>query len=222
MKTLCPNEEVFSDYLEGRLPDHERSKIEEHLSDCDICLQDLVVTRSVVRGRSGLQSDPVPPGVTRAAVNLVKSRALPSSESVRRRLRRFFAGLYSTLSDFFHLTTWGQWSLAPIRGSKKVISGGLIQRTKTFKEIEADIEIEKTGMDKALVRIKLPENMKKRESVRVTLKKGEREISSLLLNDGYVLFEDIPFGHFALSFIRDGEMLGTYHFEIKETRHGKR
>ncbi|MDY6973380.1 MAG: zf-HC2 domain-containing protein [Thermodesulfobacteriota bacterium] len=222
MKSQCPNEEVFSDYLEGRMPDRERSKIEEHLSSCDTCLQDLVVTRGVVRGYSGLRSNPVPPEVTQVAVSLVKNRGLPSPESVAQRLWRFLGGLRSTLSGLFRLATWGQWRFAPIRGAIKLISKDLIQRKKVFKGVETDIEIEKAGQDRAVIRVRLRENTTQGKGmIRVTLEKEGSEISSTLLDEGYVLLEDIPFGHFALSFTRDGEMLGTYHFEIKENSHGE-
>lgn len=53
--------------------------------------------------------------------------------------------------------------------------------------------------------------------------RGKREIASYLVGKrGYVLFDDVPFGHYTLTLARDGEMLGDYLFEIKETRYGKK
>ena len=91
-----------------------------------------------------------------------------------------------------------------------------------FKEIETEIEIEKIGAGKAHIRVKFPEAYKPREAIRVTLKKGRREIASYLLDGAYVLFENIPFGHYGISLAENGMNLGTYLFEIKETRHGRR
>jgi hypothetical protein len=89
-----------------------------------------------------------------------------------------------------------------------------------FKGIQTEIEIEKTGSNRAHIRVKLHEAGKQPEGVRVTLKAGEREIASYPFDGGYVLFEDIPFGHYSISLDKDGFQFGTYLFEIKETLHG--
>ena len=220
MKTPCPDEEMLADYLEGRLFDGERHEIDEHLSGCDICLEDLMVARSLVRGGDSLELDPVPSQVTQAAVSLVNSQGSIWPGSLRERLNRSIKGLHLRLSGLFSPTPWGEWRLAPIRGSKKVVSRDLISLRKAFKGIDVEIEIEKTGESKALIRVKLPKNNSLGKRIRVTLKRGEREISSHLLDGGYALFEDIPFGHYGLTFARDGVMLGTYFFEIKESSNG--
>ena len=222
MKTVCPDEEMIADYLEGRVSHDERSEIEEHLSCCERCLDEFIVARNLVRGEDRFELDPVPSRVTQAAARLVSSEGLISFGTLRERFRRLIKGIYSRISDLFHLTPWGEWRLAPIRGSRRVVSKDLIHLRKTFKEIEAEIEIEKAGENKALIRVTLPEDARQGKRIRVTLKKGEREISSHLLNGGYALFEDIPFGHYSLTFFRDGVMLGKYLFNIKETRYGRR
>ena len=85
-----------------------------------------------------------------------------------------------------------------------------------------EIEIEKRGENKALIRVKPAAGISHKEDVRVTLKKGNREISSGLLNRGHVVFEDIPFGHYSIISSRDGVILGEYLFKIKETHYGGR
>jgi hypothetical protein len=223
MKKSCPGDEMFADYLEGRLPDGERYKIEEHLSDCEICLQEFIVGKGVIRGGDSHESNSVPSRVTQAAVRLVNNQVLISPGSLMERFKRSIKGLYLRLSGLFSPTPWIQWRLAPIRGSKRVVSKDLIHLRKAFKEIDTEIEIEKTSESKAHIRVKLPKSNTHRKGIRVTLKRGEREISSYLLDGGgSVLFEDIPFGHYGLTFSRDGVKLGTYLFEIKETLYGRR
>ena len=58
--------------------------------------------------------------------------------------------------------------------------------------------------------------------IRVTLKKGERELCSSLFSGGRVLFEDISFGPYTLIFARNGASLGAYPFEIKESHDEKK
>ncbi len=222
MKMPCPDEERLLDYLEGRLSEEDRSQIEEHLSNCDTCLEGLVVTNGLVRGRVSWELDPVPTRVTDGAVHLVTSQRALSHGSWMEKLGQSVKDLGSRMSDFLRLKPWGRWQLAPIRGSKTVASEDLVCLRVPFKEIETQIEIEKTGTGKAHIRVKLSEANKHRKAVRITLKKGEREIASYLLDGTYVLFEDIPFGHYSISLAENGMSLGTYLFEIKETRHGRR
>jgi len=87
-----------------------------------------------------------------------------------------------------------------------------------FKGVPAQIEVEKTGEGKAQIRIRAEE--RSGERIRVTLKKGEREVSSFILDGGYGLFEEILFDQYNLVFSSNGEVLGTYSFEIKESHHG--
>jgi hypothetical protein len=222
MKKVCPDEELLADYLEGRLSDNERSKMEAHLSDCERCLDEFMVARNLVRGDDRSELDSAPSTITRAAVRLIHSQASLSSDTLQERFKQLIKDLYARMLDFFHLTSWGEWHLAPIRGSRRVVSKDLIHLKKTFKDMEAEIEIEKTGKEKTLIRVRSPKDIEQWKSVRVTLIKGEREITSHLLNQGSVLFEDIPFGHYSLTFSRDGVMLGKYLFKIKETRYGGR
>jgi hypothetical protein len=97
----------------------------------------------------------------------------------------------------------------------------LVRLRKTFGGMEMEIEIEKTGENKALIRVK-PAGESHREEIRLTLRKGSREISSGLLSRGHVVFEDIPFGRYSIISSRDGVILGEYLFKIKETHYGGR
>ncbi|MBN1842465.1 MAG: zf-HC2 domain-containing protein [Deltaproteobacteria bacterium] len=223
MNMLCPDEERLVDYLEGRLSKEDSSQIEEHLSNCDTCLEGLVVTNGLVRGMVSWQFDPVPTRVTDRAVRLVASQRALSYDSLMEKLRRSIQGLSSGISELLRLKPWARWQLAPIRGSKMVASEDFVCLRVPFKETETEIEIEKTRASKAHIRVKVQEhNKKRRAAVRVTLKSAEREVASYLLDGTHVLFEDIPFGHYSITLAENGVELGTYLFEIKETRHGRK
>jgi hypothetical protein len=90
----------------------------------------------------------------------------------------------------------------------------------SFRDIKTEIEIEKAGEDKAHIRVKPDLAARDVEGIRVTLKKGDREVASYPLEGAYVLFEDIPFGHYSISLAKNGVLLGTYLFEIKDSGHG--
>ena len=49
MRRECISEETLMDYIEGRLSEKERSKTEQHLAGCDICLEELSVAGKMIR-----------------------------------------------------------------------------------------------------------------------------------------------------------------------------
>jgi len=218
MKTACPTDEMLADYIDGRLSEEERSQVEEHLSVCNDCLEELVVANSLVRGGVRVHTDQAPVEVTERAVRLVQKSNPALSGSLSQRLRRFIEAFRSTVS---HYWGWKEWRLEPIRGSKIRVAEDVIFLRKTFRDLEAEIEVEKTAENKASIHVRLHQHGNGKIT-RVTLMRGEREISSYLANGASVLFEDIPFGHYNLTFTVDGTMLGRYHFEVREAGHGRR
>lgn len=221
MKTTCPNEERLADYLEGRLSEEDRSQVEKHLSECDICLEGLVLTNSLVRGRGRLDLDPVPDAVTEAAVHLVTNMPATTPRSLVKKLKGSIKNISSAISDGLRPSPWQRWQPSPVRASETVASWDLVCLRVSFKEIETGIEIEKTGSGMARIRVTPHEAGRHIKALRVTLKKAEREVASYLLDGDHVLFEDIPFGHYSISLAKKGVQLGTYLFEVKETRRAR-
>ena len=223
MSMPCPNDEVLADYIEGRLSEDERFEVEDHLSVCERCLEDFVVASHVLREHESLEFASVPANTTQTAVHLVQSHGAGSCPTLSARLKQSLGNLSEKVSDFLSLKPWtGGMQLEPIRGSKTRVANDLIQLRKKFKDFDAEIEIEKTGESKAHIRVNVPgESADEKKPVRVTLKRGDRDVASHLLSGTHVLFEDVPFGHYGLIFSRDGAELGEYHFEITENRHGE-
>jgi hypothetical protein len=216
MRTLCPDEERISDYLEGRLNDNDRADIEEHLSGCETCRQEFIIGKGLVRG-GGLETDPVPEEVTQSALRILIRRGLIPGRPFNERCAQFLSEMCSRLDYLIRQILWGRWGLATIRGPRRVISEDLVHIKKRFIDLEADIEIEKAGDSMAHIRVKLEGSNSAKEAVRVTLQRGKREVSSCLTDKrGHVLFEDMPFGSYNLIFKRDNKALGNYHFKIKE------
>jgi len=220
-KGLCPDEERLADYLEGRLSLSERAEMETHVSACGVCVEEFLAARNLVLADNDLSLHSAPAGVTDQAVRLVKGRLSAGRDPYAARLRRSILRYVSGLRDHFQYPFFWKWSASPIRGPKTVAPPDVILIRKIFKGIRTEIEIEKTGGEKAHIRIRLGEGSDVGKGIRVTLKKGDREISSLLLNGGYGVFEDIAFGQYNLLFSTDGIELGTYSFETKESRHGR-
>ena len=226
-KKICPDEERLADYLEGRLSKEARSQIEEHMSDCEVCLDAFVISRGFIRGGHQSELESVQSNVTQDAVRLINSRDQKIERTslwsrLNRSVERSVKDLHQWSADLFNSVHWGELAYAPTRGPKERLSNDLQRLRRTFTDIRTEIEIEKRGEGKALIRIKLIEDIKGK-SIRATLKQGEREIYSDLLNNGnHVLLEDVPFGSYNLVLTREGVELGTYRFKIKDTNTDKK
>ena len=216
MKMLCPNAEKLVDYFEGRLSKEQSSQLEAHLSECQDCLEALVVARNMVAEMDQFKLEPVPKSVTESAVKLVLSRR-GESPGIVERLGRSIKEMTSRLTDTLR-GPWGVLQPVPIRGSEICESEDIVCHTVYFKGVKTEIEVEKAGDGKAHIRVKPAKAMRRIKGIRVTLEKGDKEIASYLLEGPYVLFEDIPFGHYGISLVENGAQLGTYYFEIKDTR----
>jgi hypothetical protein len=212
-KKSCPGEEMIADYLEDRLSAEDKEAVDAHLSECELCLEELVIAGKAMKDTA--EAPAVPLGVTEAAVRLVAKQTTGAAE---KSLKESIATYMEKVSDYVRYSLPWRWQHATIRSSKVESAPDLVVIRKVFKEIEAEIEIEKTGEDKAHIRVKA--GGREKNGMRVTLKKGEREISSQLLSGDHVLFEDISFGRYEIVFSTNGSELGTYTFEIRESRHG--
>ena len=222
MKKSCPDEEILAAYVEGLLPEDQRPRMEAHLSECDACLEEFKLTNSMVRGGDRFDADTVPPEVTRSAAHLVNRQNAMSGGVLEGKIKRSLNNLYSRLSGLLRLPVPGGLRLATIRGSRKTVSDDLFRINKSFREFDTKIEIEKIGANTAHIRVRLFVNNGSSNRIRVTLKRGERELCSSLFSGGRALFEDISFGQCKLIFDRDGVSLGAYLFDMKETRNGKK
>ena len=218
MKVLCPQEELLADYLEDRLGIEERSGIESHFSDCPQCLDEFLTVNSIRQNREYLASDPVPEHVTEAAVKLVAKLVSRPLGSYKTSSYRFFNKIYSRISEYIKFMRYNKNRFAPVRGSGRSETNEYYRVRKMFKGIVSDIEIEKAGHQIAVIRVTLINGFGNENDCRVTLRNSNnREIASHRISGKFAMFENIPFGHYSLAFMHNGEKIGTYSFEIKES-----
>jgi hypothetical protein len=217
MTKTCIDEEAIADYIEARLSANERAVLEQHLSVCDQCLDDVDLTRTILKRQDRLDLDTVPDNVTQGAVEIITKQSEILATSPRDKIKRFLGDMHTTIAAFFRHESWTHWRLAPVRGSKQMVSKDLVRVKKVFKNLAAEIEIENIEGNRANIRVKLYNRKSNRVNARVSLVKKDREILSYLLEDqDSALFEGVPFGKYHLVFTRDGVKLGVYHFAIKE------
>ena len=222
MKKEYPEEEIFADYLENRLTDEECRQLETYLSDCDNCLEELLIAKNMINNSRLSEYEPVSKHITESAVHLLAKRIPAPRRSMQDVIIQTLKHLWPRIANPDRLTVFSDTALTHVRSYDLAAHPRSFCTKKQFENIETEIEMEKTGPDCALIRVRLISDIQNKYNIRVTLlNKDNREISSFLLTEGFVIFEDIRFGNYNLVFIRNGETIGTYPFEIKGTYHGE-
>lgn len=222
MKNICPDEQQLGDYIEGLLDENGTRLIEAHLSDCDVCRQELLIGNGLVRG-GGQGLSPVPERVTKSALGLINEIIPDKQASLSVKIKRSLNNIYSKIVDYMGPIPWFRWGFAPVRGKTQVITEDLIHVRKEFKGVSAEIDIEKIEKNNTTIRVRLFKDKEGNNGIRITLQKNDREVSSILTDSrGYALFDRITYGHYSLIFIKDGMILGEYLFETREYNNGRR
>lgn len=223
MKIKCPDDELLADYLEGRLSETDRFRVEAHLADCDACLDRFASAGSLLHSGCQLDYDAVPEQVTEAAVRLAKDEnLLTTSVTPSKNVKDKVRGVMDTVSEFLSFSPWSTWQLQPVRSRKEETDEGVVVLEKTFRQFKVKIEVEKTGPDRCTVGIAFPEHVKPVGGVRVTLKQGNREVASYLTHKSSLVFEDLIFDRYSLVFMKKGEAIGSFSFEVTESGCGER
>jgi hypothetical protein len=212
MPFQCPDEETLSDFLEDRLTDKQRARIENHLADCRACRDQVAAWIELVHGDALSDAVPVPGGVTRHALDAVAGLARESTAGkLLERTHRLVAQGKALIEQ---LVIGHHAQPVAVRGDRSTVSDPVIRLRKTFGDLDLRIEIEKSDANQALIRVGYGEEQPLAKPIRVVLRKAQREVASMLLMDTPVVFEEIPFGFYALVFIRSGVQLGEYLFEL--------
>lgn len=95
MKNLCPKEEDFADYLEGRLTAARRDELEAHFLKCENCMTELMAINSVLSDKDKYAEDAVPEKVIREAANMAKKHNIFLPDLMIRQIKQIPSQIYS-------------------------------------------------------------------------------------------------------------------------------
>jgi hypothetical protein len=217
----CPDDETLVDFLEGRLSDEHRRSIDAHLVACTSCREQVAVCADVMN-TTFLTDDmaQAPAPLTRKTLERVGSA--DNQKKPRGILTRTRRLLTAGLEKVERLTLRPEAVPVVVRGSGKEGVENIIRRQKTFNQTTFIIELERTGPDQAVLRV-FPDRetadcyqTTKGELLRVSLFRSDRELVSATVGKEPVVFEDIDFGAYVLTFVQHGEKIGEYAFEVNE------
>jgi hypothetical protein len=217
MKDMCPREEQIADYIEDRLFREQKAGIEAHFSNCTQCFNELLTIHKILQPPVHVEVDSVPEHVTDASVRLTAQLMSPRI-SIKERSVQFFKKKYAIISEPIKLALFNKNRFAPVRSTEDGETSDFFRLRKIFKEVVSEIEIEKTGRQTAVIRVTVVDGNYGEHKLRVTLLNShKREVASFMVTGKFVVFENIPFGHYSLVFMQNGKRIGTYIFEIRES-----
>jgi len=129
MNMRCLDERMLSSYLDEKLSDAERKKIEEHIADCNICL-DMLLVAYESQGRSKKC-----PAILK---DRIKNKLGLRQPKKRPELKWFFAGLFFFALSFIFRHYFLQFlAISVILGFKWVMEGESAKRViMIFKGIQ--------------------------------------------------------------------------------------
>lgn len=211
----CPNDEMLIDFLEHRLNEKEQVCITQHLATCLNCREQVATYVELISLETSPPSPFVPPDVTQTAVNAVLSQQTDRwPHKLTKGVRQWIAKGTAALDRLKPIPAPN--TVAMRRGSPLPLSPAPARCDKQFDDLRVAIEIEYNDIDnQAVIRIEsLPPTPS--DSIRVAVYQRDRETTSQIMTHDPVFFEEIQPGNYTLVFTRQGDIMGTYPFEIKD------
>ena len=120
MRNKCPNEETLVDYLEGRLPGRQQTRIESHLVACSNCREQVGLVLQLMDQDTQMPPVSAPVYLTDKTVELVAdSAAEQRSGSLLQGVRRWTAKGVALLEQ---LTSSNGLQPVAVRSAETVLS----------------------------------------------------------------------------------------------------
>lgn len=207
-RTNCPDEEILARYVERVLDDDEAMRLEAHLAECSLCVEDVVAVYKSTQDTGGKK---VPQQVIDRAMSLVPG-AEPHVLDLVVRLVKDSLELISTSGQLVLTSP----SLA-IRARPKTSGTNILQVEKEMAKFKAAVEVEhvEPGLCQVVVRIEAEGN-RPADGIRLSLFSGSREQASYLTRHGLAVFDRLPLGTYNLALSASGNPAGTIRLELTD------
>jgi len=189
--------------VERVLDDDEAMRLEAHMAECSLCVEDIVAVYKSTQGREG---DKVPQRVIDRALSLVPDT--PPQENVLDlviRLVKDSLELVSTSGQLVFISP----SLS-VRAIPKTPQATILQVEKEMAEFKVTIEVEhiEAGLCQVVVRTEAEGN-RPADDIRLSLFSGDREQASYLGRRGQAVFDRLPVGAYKIGITDAGTPVGT-------------
>jgi hypothetical protein len=212
----CPGDRILSLYADGILNESERERTERHLLECDYCL-DLVLLHKKTADEKAYAESPDAPALWKEMTkSLVGERVKECREGLFDIILKFTKDTIEVISNPGKLAAAYGPMPEPLRSGNKILSPNLIILSKTFSDMESEVEVERIDDRHVNMKIRTMDVHSKAPAkvLRVSLFNPIRELASYITDDGAVSFGNLNYGAYEIKIIKGREEIGHISLNI--------
>lgn len=204
MKSQCLDTDMLFSYIEKRLPDQEKDQVERHFLKCDECLEEFALAKTLVNTTDLTGYEPAPASVVRTVLS-----------DIREKLEKLVKWV-AELPPPEWLMNYGASPVRSVIQSDTVPTTASVLIRKDVDDLQAEMYIQKTKLDRVCIWIKVSKGKKSAKNVSLTLKReGGRSLARFLTAD-YEFFDKLSFGTYALVLEQNTRKKGDFLFQIDD------
>ncbi|MHA2039240.1 MAG: zf-HC2 domain-containing protein [Promethearchaeota archaeon] len=213
----CLGQNILSLYIEGSIKEKDKDLVEKHLLECNHCL-DFVFLHKKMREAESCQILPdVPKTWIKRAKRLYTAQEVQAGTDFFDIVLKFAEETIEVIKNPGKiLISYGAIPL-PIRGENESLKTNLVTLSKTFLNIESEVEVEKAGG--GYVNIKVTTKEVKSDlpakGLRISLSNPYRKIASYFAENGEAYFEGLKYGEYVINIIKLRNAVGQISLNIK-------
>jgi hypothetical protein len=208
---LHPDEEVLACFLEGRLSDEEKEKLQGHLLKCDACIEKVVLAIST----EGLEAVEVPQELLGRIRGRLSEGAGCVFWEIVLRFREKMVEVFNTTGDILVGQELMPVALLRSRSIKDFKDEVTILKDVKDIRIEAKVENKGGGIFNLSLTAKEKSTHKVIKDLRVTLIRDEVELESCIADSGSVSFEHVLLGKYTVEISSLEGKVATILLDIK-------
>lgn len=197
-RTHCPDEETLAIFLSGNLKGDEKQRVDTHLTNCSLCVEDLA---AAYKSSEGSEMERVPQRLIEKAMGMVEGK-----ENLFDLVVRFVKGSIELIQTSARVMPV---AVPVVRGAAKSAEGNALQVEKEVGRFRVAVELEliEGGVCQVVANV-TEEQGKPAEGIRLSLSSEGREQASFLTREGKVLFDRIPPGEYSIAVSESGTHVG--------------
>lgn len=217
-KESCPGDRLLACYIDGLLREEEKDRIEQHLLVCSNCLELVILHEKVSQEEAHETIHAVPMEWIERAKNLLLNKEIDTDVNLFDIVLKFAKETIEVIRNPGNLSISYMAIPVPIRGEKKILPTNLITLSKTFSDVESEVEIERVGKVRINMRVmtKGTKSGLPLKGLRISLCNPSREIASRIPEGGEVYFAGLWPGEYHIKITQLGREIGQISLNLKE------
>ncbi len=216
-KVNCPEDIVLAQFIDNALNDSDKQKMERHLVECNDCLDQIILHKTILEEEALDGLPDVPPALVHKAMDLINEKKKDVTAGIVDVILKFTRETIEILNPGNLSISYGAVPV-PVRGEKKTVSSNMVTLRKVFSDLEAEADVERTGHGSVNIKIttKNVSSGLPSDGLRISLFNPDREIASDVAEKGEAHFDRLRFGEYVIRINRQGVVIGHISLNIKE------